>query len=440
MNNDDCVTVEIEVDGCKIYIGIDKESTLAQLRAHVETNYGALNVWSNSYSHMVDYTETMQEIRANAELAHDEDDGPYTGIVHFTAWYEAVIAGTEQANIDVNDVEVLALDDYIDIMHDTPALTPHRHLRIVIENFTGYGDKFCAQSVDTGVSISYFYALFPPNFPVQFHRRGRPLVAGPLKHRIDLDDLQTVVVQATGKVLGGMPKRDAAAAELEPVLNRRRAACSGGLGGGAWAEYILQILVYAYFYSMVPLSPETESLDAAVLAAIMDPAAAPVPTRRAPPAGRRAWADSIFFYCLACCLAHCLAYCLAHCLAYCLAYCDAYCFSMVAMANADVDSGVPADSVNAEPESGSGVVLSRRRAACRGGLGGGGVCLGRLHNTATIIYLWPWGARVRFGFQLVPSIAFLGPKRVAIFCYPFWVDCCRHFPISPLGFQLDLGA
>ena len=218
------------MDDHKLFIGIDKECTLAQLRAHVEANYGTLNVWGNSYSVDVDYTETMQEMRANAELVWPDDE-PYTGIVHLTAYYEPVIAGTEQANIDVNDTDVLQLSDYIDIMQDIPA-APHRHLRIVIENFTGYGDKICARSVDTGVSISYFYAMFPPNFPVQFHRHGRPLVAGPLKDRVDLGDLQACIVQATGKVLGGMPKRDAAAAELAPVLNRRRAACRGREGGG----------------------------------------------------------------------------------------------------------------------------------------------------------------------------------------------------------------
>ena len=350
MNNDDCVTVEIELFDGKLFLQLDIESTLAQLRAHVEANYGALNVWSNSYSAMVDYTETMQEIRANAELAHDDDDGPYTGIVHFTAWYEAVIAGTEHTSIDVNDTNVLQLSDYIDIMHGTPAVAPHRRLRIVIENFTGYGDKVCAQSVDTGVSISYFYAMFPPNFPVQFHRHGRPLVAGPLKDRVDLDVGLDCVVQATGKVFGGMPKRDAAAAELTPVLNRRRAACSGGLGGGAWAEYILQILVYAYSYSMV-----------AAAGAMEVPAALQALRSKCITCKYRE--GSHIFDVIAVDMTDC---------GVCLVVHDVtdkpgdyQNVLYVDLTEVDI---VPehADSGDPEPESGSGVVLSRRRAACSG--------------------------------------------------------------------------
>ena len=90
----------------------------------------------------------------------------------------------------------------------------HRRLRVVVENFTGFGPRHLAASMDTGASVSELYAKFP-GVPVQLSRHGKLLKAGPLKHAVDLTNLHGVVLQATGRVLGGMPKRTADEAALD---------------------------------------------------------------------------------------------------------------------------------------------------------------------------------------------------------------------------------
>ena len=88
------VEVEVLVRGHHqtVHIGLDLDATIADLRTIIEANLGlSLNTWEGA-PYPMDYTESLQMLRANMELA--ADDGDDLSVIKLQAWNDDRLMGT----------------------------------------------------------------------------------------------------------------------------------------------------------------------------------------------------------------------------------------------------------------------------------------------------------------------------------------------------------
>ena len=205
----DCVHVQINVHGYEadvtVHVGLLADSSCASLRSSVEQITGLeLPLWSDSTAFTFDYSETMRELLARAESMDDE----FEGIVVIDAFQYPLLQDTAYSHKDANDEPLLDMFDYVSLMQDLePARRQrqHRPLKVIAENFTGSGRRFYAESVDTGVSMSYLWLKFDQGIPrsmLQFVYRGRSLPSsGPLPFQ-ERDVGNHVKLRVMGNLLG----------------------------------------------------------------------------------------------------------------------------------------------------------------------------------------------------------------------------------------------
>lgn len=161
--------------------GMEADATFASRRQNLEANSGMiLPYWNDCTAFQVDYTETMFDLLKRSK----EFDDDYNGIVNIDAFEFNQLAGIPLDFADFND-SMMDAATYMEVMQGLPPpQRQHQKIKVFCERIVGSGPRLLAETIDTGVTMSYLWMKFADGIPrhlLQLVDHGRPLpIKGPI--------------------------------------------------------------------------------------------------------------------------------------------------------------------------------------------------------------------------------------------------------------------